>query len=198
MKIVLTRDLNHFCVGCYNCIKDERKCSFYEEKTVIMKAIEEADLMIFTTPTYCFHSSGPMKSFLDLTFIYWMTHKPREFMFQKRAVVISTAAGAGAKKAVKDITEALLYWGVPKRYSYGIAVQAMNWDGVSDKNKEKINKYTDKLARKLDTNKKPHVNIKVKFLFTMFRMMQKGGMSSSKEEKIYWEEKGWLGDKRPW
>lgn len=25
------RDLNHFCVGCYNCIEDETACPFYSD-----------------------------------------------------------------------------------------------------------------------------------------------------------------------
>ena len=73
-----------------------------------MDAVEAADLLIFTTPTYCLHASAPMKSFLDLTFTYWMPHRPRKCMFSKKAVVVSTAAGSGAKSAPKDITSALL------------------------------------------------------------------------------------------
>lgn len=52
-------------------------------------------------------ASAPMKSFIDLTFINWMAHRPKAHMFYKKAVVISTAAGAGTKKAMKDITTSL-------------------------------------------------------------------------------------------
>lgn len=69
-----------------------------------MQAVENADLLIFTTPTYCMHASAPMKSFIDLTFTYWMSHRPRECMFSKKAVVMSTAAGKGTKSAIKDIS----------------------------------------------------------------------------------------------
>ena len=40
----------------------------------IMTAVESADVLIFTTPTYCMRASTPMKSFIDLTFNYWMIH----------------------------------------------------------------------------------------------------------------------------
>ena len=99
-EFFLPRDLNHFCVGCYSCIKDESKCPFYAEKSRITKAMEEADCLIFTTPTYCMRASAPMKAFLDLTFTYWMIHKPRATMFRKRAAIVSTAAGAGAKSHI--------------------------------------------------------------------------------------------------
>lgn len=58
-------------------------------------------------------------------------------MFSKKAVVVSTAAGAGAKTAVRDIKTALFYWGIPYIKSYGAALQAMNWDMVSEEKKEK-------------------------------------------------------------
>ena len=197
-EFFLPRDLNHFCLGCYNCIEDDAKCPFYEEKKKIMDAVEGADLLIFTTPTYCMHASAPMKAFIDLTFTYWMVHRPRRCMFSKKAVVVSTAAGTGMKSAIKDITNTLFYWGVPYVKSYGVAVQAMSWDGVNEKKKEKIEKNTDKLARKLSTGKKPSVGVKTRFMFKVMGGMQAAGWGSSPVEKEYWEQNGWLEKKRPW
>ena len=111
-EFFLPRDLNHFCIGCYNCVEDEEKCPYYSEKHRIMEEVEKADILIFTTPTYCLRASAPMKSFIDLTFTYWMSHKPRKCMFKKRAVVVSTTAGVGSGAAIKDISTALGYWGV--------------------------------------------------------------------------------------
>ena len=197
-EFFLPRELNHFCLGCYNCIEDEAKCPFYDDKIKIMDAVEAADVLIFTTPTYCMHASAPMKSFMDLTFTYWMVHRPRKCMFSKRAVVVSTAAGTGMKSAMKDITNTLFYWGVPYVKSYGVAVQAMSWDGVNEKKKLKIEKDTAKLARKLSVGKKPSVGIKTRFMFKVMGVMQSAGMGSSPVEKEYWEQNGWLGKKRPW
>ena len=197
-EFFLPRDLNHFCLGCYQCIENDENCPFYSEKAVIMKAVEAADLLIFTTPTYCLRASAPMKSFMDLTFTYWMSHRPRKSMFSKKAVVVSTAAGSGAKSATKDVATALFYWGVPYIKSYGIAVQAMNWDMVRAKNKEKIQKDVARLAKKLSNGKKPYVGIKTRFIFKMMGLMQSAGFGSSPIEKEYWEKNGWLGRKRPW
>ena len=197
-EFFLPRDLNHFCLGCYNCIEDDAKCPFYDDKRKIMDAVEAADVLIFTTPTYCMHASAPMKSFMDLTFTYWMVHRPRKCMFSKRAVVVSTAAGTGMKSAMKDITNTLFYWGVPYVKSYGVAVQAMSRDGVNEKKKVKIEKDTEKLARKLSVGKKPSVGIKTRFMFKVMGVMQSAGMGSSPVEKEYWEQNGWLGKKRPW
>ena len=196
-EFFLPRDLEHFCIGCYNCIETEEKCPFYTEKKRIMREVERADLLIFTTPTYCMRASSPMKSFIDLTFTYWLSHKPRACMFSKRAVVISTAAGTGAKSAIKDVATALFYWGVPYIKEYGIAVQAMNWAQVTDKKKEKINADMVSLARKI-SEQKPRVGIKTKFMFNMMRMMQLKNLGSGETEKDYWLENGWLDKERPW
>ena len=197
-EFFLPRDLNHFCLGCYACIDDDTRCPFYEEKSRIMTAVEAADVLIFTTPTYCMRASAPMKSFIDLTFNYWMVHRPRKCMFTKKAIVVSTAAGSGTKSAIKDITNTLFYCGVPYVLSYGISVQAMNWNAVADKKKEKIEKDTTKLADKVLKKKRVKAGIKTKALFMMMRMMQKMGWGSSDAEKAYWEQKGWLGKGRPW
>lgn len=198
VEFFLPRDLNHFCLGCYACIEDVTKCPFYEEKNKIMTAVESADLLIFTTPTYCLRASAPMKSFIDLTFNYWMIHRPRKCMFSKRAIVVSTAAGIGTKSAIKDITTTLLYWGVPSIITYGISVQAMNWAGVADKKKQKIEKDTTRIANKVLKRKRVTAGLKTKALFMMMRMMQKKDWGSGEAEKMYWDKNGWLGKERPW
>ena len=197
-EFFLPKDLEHFCVGCYACITDEEKCPFYAEKKKIMDEVEKADLLIFTTPTYCLGASAPMKAFIDLTFTYWMSHRPRKCMFSKRAVVISTAAGKGMKSATKDIQTSLFYWGVPYIKEYGIAVQAMSWDQVSDKKKARIKQDIKKLANKISNKRNVCVGFKTKFMFGIMRMMQKKGLGSSPEDKEYWKENGWLDKKRPW
>lgn len=198
VEFFLPRDLNHFCLGCYACIEDVTKCPFYEEKNKIMTAVESADLLIFTTPTYCLRASAPMKSFIDLTFNYWMIHRPRKCMFSKRAIVVSTAAGIGTKSAIKDITTTLLYWGVPSVITYGISVQAMNWAGVADKKKEKIEKDTTRIANKVLKRNRVKAGLKTKALFMMMRMMQKKDWGSGEAEKMHWDKNGWLGTERPW
>jgi hypothetical protein len=119
-------------------------------------------------------------------------------MFSKRAVVLSTAAGAGAKRATRPIAKMLLYWGVPKVYQYGLAVNAMNWADMPEKKKAVICKDMQKLGRKLSVDAKPNVGIKTRFLFWMMSGMQKSGWGAAPEEKAYWQEKGWLQGKKPW
>ena len=120
-----------------------------------MEAVEKADILIFTTPVYCMRASAPIKAFIDLTFTYWMSHRPRQSMFLKGAVVVSTAAGDRSNKSTKDIATALFYWGVPDVISYGMAVQSMSWEQVRDGKKDKLKKDTAKIARKISNPKLP-------------------------------------------
>ena len=192
------RDLDHFCLGCYRCIEDAAACPCYGEKRVILDAMDEADLLVVTTPTYCLHVSAPLKAFIDLTFDLWMAHRPMLSMFTKRAVIVSASAGSSTKSALKDVQDALFYMGVPEITRYGLAVQAMNWQGVPDRKKARIDRDTGRIARKLSLAKAPRVGIKTRFMFRVMGMMQKKGWNSSPVETAYWKEKGWLDGKKPW
>lgn len=197
-EFFLPRDLNHFCAGCYSCIEDETKCPFWNEKKVILDALKKADLFILTTPNYCLGPSGAMKSFLDLMFDCWMVHCPKEWMFTKRAVVICASAGASCKKAIQPVRDSLFYWGVPYIKTYGIPIQAKNWDMVKPEKKVKIEKHLTRLAAKIDCTNPPSVGISTKFIFNMMKIMHAKGWDSSPSEKKYWQSRGWLGKARPW
>lgn len=139
-EFFLPRDMNHYCLGCYSCIEDETKCPYWREKEIIFDAMKQADLFIFTSPNYCLAPSGAMKSFLDFFFDCWMVHRPKEWMFAKRAVVISASAGASCKKVIQPIKDSLFYWGVPYIKTYSLAVQASTWGNVKQEKKDKIEK----------------------------------------------------------
>ena len=197
-EFLLPKDLNHFCVGCYSCVEGREKCPFWEEKQPIDDAINEADFLILTTPNYCMMPSAPMKAFLDLFFTNWLSHKPQESMFRKRAVVISTAAGAGANKAGRLVANNLVNWGIPEVIRYGISVNAMNWNMVPDKKKDKIEKDMKRLADKLSGKTTVKVGIKTRILFWFYGGMQKANWGASPTEKEYWESHGWLNGVKPW
>ncbi len=197
-EFFLPRDLNHFCLGCYACIEDERKCPFWEEKKKIIDAMEAADLLIFTAPNYCLAPSAPMKSFLDMMFDAWMVHKPKEWMFKKKAVIVSTSAGASCGSVFKVMKSSLAGWGIPYIKVFGLPVHAMNWNGIGQQKKKQIEKKLSAMAKKMKNNKPPHVGIGIKVNFAFMRMLHSKGWDSSPTEAEYWNEKGWLKKVRPW
>lgn len=113
-------------------------------------------------------------------------------------MVISTAAGAGAGKAAKLISDNLVHWGIPKITRYGLSVNAMNWEMVPEKKKAKIQKDMAALAKKLYKNKPVKVGVKTRVLFWFYGGMQKANWGASASEKEYWQSKGWLDGKKPW
>ena len=148
-EFFLPRDFDKFCIGCTNCIiKQESLCPHYEKLTPITKAMDEADVLIFASPVYVYHVTGPMKSFLDHYAYRWMVHRPEEKMFSKQAICISTAAGAGTKSTNKDMADSLFYWGISKIYKCGVAVRATSFDRVDEKIKRKLIKKLQKLLIK--------------------------------------------------
>ena len=194
----LPRDLNHFCSGCYACLEARERCPYWREKEPMLHQMRETDLLILTSPNYCMMPSAPMKAFLDLFFTNWMSHKPLREMFSKRAVVISSAAGAGAKKSAKLIGNNLANWGIPEIHLYAAVVNAMNWDMVPSGKKARMEKDMDKLARQLSRRGKVTVGLKTRILFWFYGGMQKAGWGASPEEKQYWIENGWLSGGKPW
>ncbi|PRR86836.1 hypothetical protein CLLU_00020 [Clostridium luticellarii] len=114
------------------------------------------------------------------------------------ALVISTAAGGGMKSTIKDIVDSLTFWGTGKIFTYGKAVAAVNWQGVNEKKKIKINRDVTKLSAKiLHRYGRVKPSLKVKILFYVMRFIHKR-FSFNAVDKGYWQNQGWLGHKRPW
>lgn len=195
-ELFLPKDMPEFCRGCAVCIRqDEKKCPDYLiYMRRLTEMIDEADLLVFTTPVLVYHVSGQMKAFLDHYGYRWMVHRPEASMFRKQAVCITTAAGGGMRKALRDLTDSLRYWGVARIFTYGIVVGA----GIDDSNREKIETAVNNLALKIEHDtSKVMPSLRVKVLFHIMRILQKK-TGTTEVDKRYWEEKGWLGRKRPW
>lgn len=194
----LPRDFGEFCVGCTKCFTEsEYKCPHYEKIKPITDAIDESDVIILASPVYVYHATGAMKAFLDHYGYRWMVHRPEEAMFKKQGVCISTAAGAGMKSTNKDMLDSLFFWGVAKRYSIGVSVAAVDWNSVSDKKKQKIDKETSRIANRILKNSGNVVpGIKTKAFFFMMHLAQRKGFNQYDVD--YWREKGWTENKRPW
>ena len=198
-EIFLPKDMPHFCRGCSLCfMKGEEYCPHYEQVNKVRIALEKADMLIFASPVYVYHTTGQMKTLLDHFGYQWMVHRPNQSMFGKIALIISTAAGAGMKTTNKDIADSLNFWGVARIFKYGKGVAAIDWKGVSDEKKAEIYKNVYTLSEKIiRTSKNVTPSIKTKTMFNVMRIVQKKG-GFNKADTEYWKAKGWLERKRPW
>lgn len=198
-EFFMPKDTPPSCIGCYNCfIKDESQCPHADIAQPIVRAIEEADIVVLDSPCYVLGMTGQLKTFLDHMGYCWMSHRPHPKMFSKVGLAISTAAGAGAKKVTKDLRRHLFYWGVPQSYGYGKNIRALNWESIPTKRKARIEREVTRLATKiLKRQGKVKPGIKTKMIFKLMGLMQKAS-GWNPADKEYWVKNGWLAGKNPW
>ena len=204
-EFYLPRDCPNFCAGCNTCfIKDEHLCKDAEYIRKIEEAMLEADLLVFTSPAYVFHTTGAMKAMLDHFGYRWMPHRPAKQMFGKRAVIITQCLGSGGKSAAKDIKDSLSWWGISSiRVCAYRLMHDIKWENIPDKRKAGITKKLVRAAermRKTDYTKPAHTKIGTKLKFYAVRVLKKNRGKKNPEYKgyQYWKENGWLDSKRPW
>jgi len=198
-EFFLPRAMDQNCCGCFSCfLNGENTCPHFDKVHPIAESLEKADLIILSSPVYVFSISGQLKSLLDHFGYQWMPHRPNKTMFSKVGLVISTAAGAGMKKANQNMKDNLFYWGVPKIYSYGKAVEAIGWENISHEKKNIIEREVNNLSRKIKKSVgRARPTLKTKILFSIMGLMQKKSKWNP-TDRDYWEKNGWLTGGRPW
>lgn len=192
----LPKDMPHFCNGCFSCIyKGEGTCPHASFVKPIVESMEEADLIILTSPVYGMDVSGQMKALIDHLCYMWMSHRPNPKMFNKVAVTISTTAGAGLSHTTKTMKNSLTFWGVKRIFSLKAPVSAMRWEDVSEKKLRKTEKEVQRLAAKiiksLDRIEASTAPLfRTIFFFMMKNMMRKNTWNET--DRNYWVSKGWI------
>ena len=201
----LPKDGPGFCMGCTACFRNGQiRCKDFEKVQKIEKSMLEADLLVFTSPAYVFHTTGAMKAMLDHFGYRWMPHRPAKEMFGKRAVIITQCLGAGGRSAAKDIKDSLSWWGIStiKVVSFKL-MSEIDWDKIEDKRKASFKKKLDSIAQKMrsiDYSRPGHTGVVVKAKFYAVRMLQTslGKQNPEYTDFKYWNENGWIGKVRPW
>ncbi len=198
-EFYLPKDSPGYCVGCFQCIyKGEEFCPEREKVQRISEAMLKSEVIIFDSPTYCFEMTGQLKSLFDHFAYFWMSHRPRGEMFTKTGVVVSTAAGAGAKNVTKSIRRQLFWWGIPKTHRLHFNVNASSWEDVSEKTRNKIVREVDETAQSIEKDlHQSGPGIKTRILFNVMRKMQASN-TWNQVDREHWENSLWLGKAKPW
>ena len=203
MDFFLPKDLPEFCCGCMTCfLMGEEKCPHRKYTLPIIAHMVSADALIFTTPVFALSLSGCMKSFLDHFAYVFIVHRPRSEMFKKKAFIIASTVGAGAKAAIKTISTSLKYWGVNRVYTYSFATFGDEWNNMKADKKEKFETQIKKKAVRFykevasDIRHSPDILIRIMYLISKYIIKKYADDSSL--DKNYWIEKGWYeGKKNP-
>ncbi|MDV3425948.1 MAG: NAD(P)H-dependent oxidoreductase, partial [Bacillota bacterium] len=180
----MPKDGPDYCVGCFSCIIkcEEYSCPQADKVQKILASMLRSKILIIDSPNYCFEMTGQLKSLFDHYAYIWMPHRPRKEMFSKIGIVISTAAGGGAKNVTKSIARQLFYWGVPKIYSMHFNVNASCFEDVPEKIKKKISNKADKVSKDVKGQAgivKP--DFKTKLIFNIMRKIQSSNNWNKKE-----------------
>ena len=202
IEFYLPKDMPEFCVGCFNCFfKGQEKCPHARYTLPMLEAMREADGLLFTTPVYVLAESAQMKAMLDHFGTLFMVHRPMPEMFSKVAMVISTTAGAGTRKSIGTVARSLRYWGVRRIRSCGMALYAVKWEEMKPQKRARFEKKLADQARafyrEVSNRERLPVRLWTRMFFAMMRKMV-GSDAQDNLDRVYWQEKGWLGGGKPW
>ena len=197
-EFFLPRDFDHYCSGCGACFTSATPCCVQAKAQIepILQAIEQADILIFASPVYVYHVTGAMKSFLDHMGCRWMVHRPNGAMFQKRALLLTTAAGGGMRSTLKDLKDNMNFWGVGRIVCYGKAIRALYWKNVSPQMRATLARDISKVCDKLQVERPVKPGLTVRLLFRFFQKLQ--SRMQNPTDIAYWQAQGWLSGQKPW
>ncbi|MBN2536087.1 MAG: flavodoxin family protein [Spirochaetales bacterium] len=192
--VFLSEHIIRMCKGCRICFnKGEKNCPLKDDLLEIKNKINEADIIILSSPVYVEDVSGLLKNWIDR--MAFVCHRP-EFP-GKSAYVISTSGAGSTKHTLMTMSTALRTWGFSIIGADTFKTGAfMNKDEM----KKKYDKRLDKIAGKIVDYYRLSRFLSPGFLALMiFRIQQLYYKKSSEKDSVdyrYWEKMQWLGEKR--
>ena len=98
------------CLGCMACLTDKVEiCIQRDDFAKLVPKIIAADLLIFASPIYFGHITGPLKTFIDRFYTFCMEDFKVKDLPDKKFITIITS-GAPANVFGPSITKSLKEW----------------------------------------------------------------------------------------
>ncbi len=204
-EFFLPRDFGDFCTGCASCLHtSEELCPHRSRFQPIIEVLDQADVIILASPTYVYHVTGAMKTFLDHFGYRWMLHRPAPHMFHSQVVCVTTAAGGGTRGALRDMADSAFYWGAAKVRKMGFVVRASFWKQVTPERRQKIVRSVDAMARKVRSSferdrrtGRAHPGLRTRAYFVLSLKLHQLP-TWPKIDADYWTAQGWSLTSVPW
>lgn len=195
----LPKDLPYFCKGCMACLGTGtyagENCPHKAYTHPILKALLEADGIIIGCPSYALSETAQLKALFDHFACTYIVHRPNTEMFDKTALVISTAAGAGSGRAISTISRNLLFWGVKRIHKCKLRLWEANWGDMPKERQEKLEKQLIKKATAFYHITEKRYDLCKNLLAAFIHHAMKGAIKNypdTQADKIYWKAKGWI------
>ena len=77
------------------------KCPHYKDLSVIIEAIDHADVLILSSPVYVYHATGAMMDFLDHFGTWWVVHRIEKICVGVQATKLDEIPAAIRKQIEK-------------------------------------------------------------------------------------------------
>lgn len=160
------------CKGCFSCIsKGIDFCPLKDDRKLIEEKMEEADGLIIASPVYVMTVPALLKNFIDRE--AYLCHRPK--YHGKKALVLSTTGGLGAKETMNYMEMVIGAWGFQTVDKCGIITAP--WPAtrnLKNKNTRILEKSAQKFSKSLksiDNKKSDKIKVGLKD-YMSFRIFQ--------------------------
>lgn len=175
-----------FCCGCSNCFRlGNDKCPHFISLEPIIRAMDQADGIIFASTTYFMRETAILKNLFDHFCFY--THRPH--FFTSKALILTTTGGVGGKAAAKSIASFLNAIGFNRCYQYSVTTHSWN-DYQSNKQTQRaLQQITRKFMLDVESRQLHSSKVGVLIPYNLFRGMSLSyikGTEYETEDGVYW------------
>ncbi len=175
-----------FCESCHACFSaGEEFCPHREIMTPVAEAIESCDGLIISGVVYSLHLNAAMKNLIDHLSYYF--HRPR--LFSKKALVITTTAGAAERRIATYLKSVLGHWGVGYIKSLSCKIQTSPFS-LNEKQLAKLRAAANAFYAAVSQNKTTPPTFESVAVHNAFRGMSSAPNGPSERDKAYWRDCG--------
>ncbi len=177
------------CQGHLSCVKfGENECPFSSDLASVTTAMEAADGVIFASPVHCFNVSTLMKNFIDL--YVWQMHRPT--FFGKKAIVVTSAAGAGHGSVLKYLRKTFAMWGFEVVGQLGSHAGLFDEARYQAKFSVSVDKLAGRFAAEIQRGERSLPGLAELINFRVWRSVIARSKDASPYDWKHWQESGWL------
>ncbi len=180
----------HGCIGCKACIKkDERACPFKDDVHDLLVKLEQADGIIFLSPTYSRTVTGQLKNFIDRT--NFALHRPR--LINIPLVTIASTDIGMAKNVANYLS--VIGSSMGANVIGSLAVK-MGMYYNNETYKSKIENHVIQISRQFEKTLENDMDViptlKQLMRFTVWKTRAIVSKELYPNDYIYWEERNWI------
>ncbi|MCX7774192.1 MAG: NAD(P)H-dependent oxidoreductase [Clostridia bacterium] len=189
VKLLHLAEMNiGMCKGCAVCLNaSETRCPLKDDIAIVAREMDEADGVIFASPTYVANLTGLMKNTIDR--LAYFCHRPA--FYNKKAMLVTTTGSGGSFPLFMTLRIAVSSWGFKVASQVGVTMKTNAIKNIPPKYVPILHKAAEKFLRSVMDEKpySPGISSLTGFLYNQKAYRKKEGKSFDYE---YWKGKGWL------